>query len=81
MPRKDRKTYNSYMKNYMRQKRLTDYNYRLVLAEFKQLAILPRHMYDYRQVMREMLKSHFGRKAIKVNKRTDLISQSILFSC
>jgi hypothetical protein len=44
--------------------------------EFVNRCILPRHIYLYRIVMKEMLKDYFNRKIIKVNNRTELITQS-----
>jgi len=48
------------------------------IQEFKQRAILPRHIYEYRQVMKQMLKEYFRKKVLKVYDRTDLIVTSIL---
>ena len=78
MPNKDKKQYNAYMKIYMKQKRIAQYNYRLVLQEFKQRAILPRHIYEFRIVMKQMLREYFHKRVIKIYNKTHIIIDSYL---
>jgi hypothetical protein len=73
MPLKLKDKYNSYMKNYRRLNRIVEITkryYALVIQEFKNRAVLPRHVYELRQVLDEMFK---GRIA---GNRTELIAES-----
>ena len=57
MPRTNKDEYNLYMKNYRRDKqtqRITKAYYAAVIHEFKQMAILPTHIYLFRNSMREL---------------------------
>lgn len=47
-----------------------------VLIELTNKSILPRHIYLYRSVMRDLLVSHFKKRIIKINKKTELITAS-----
>ena len=81
MPLKDKNEYNNYMKQYRRNKKYNlDYQmkYSKVIHEFKQRAILPRHIYEFRKVIKQMLLVHFKKKIIKKYDRTELITQSWL---
>jgi hypothetical protein len=63
------------MKDYMRAKREVEINkryYALLIQEFKNRIMLPRHVYEYRQVLNEMLKDRV------VGDRTELIAESYL---
>ena len=69
----------TYMKSYMRQKREAKYNkyaYDKVMKELNERCILPVHIYNYRIVMKEMLKNHFKKRIILRRNRTELITQS-----
>ena len=65
MPLKDKLEYNNYLKQYRRNKTeigITKRNYDLVIQEFKSRSILPRHIYEFRFVMKELLKCYFKKK-------------------
>lgn len=51
-------------------------NMKLVLNQFKQRVILPRHIYEFKRVLKQMLLVHFKRSFIIKRNRTDLIVQS-----
>jgi hypothetical protein len=75
MPSKSKNKYNAYMKQYMRAKREVEINrryYGLLIQEFKDRTALPRHVYELRQVLNEMLEDR------EIGGRTDLIAESYL---
>jgi hypothetical protein len=51
-------------------------NIKCVNEEFKLRAMLPRHIYEFRPVMKEMLLVHFKVKLIKKREKTELITRS-----
>lgn len=50
--------------------------YRDVMNELTRKCILPRHIYDFRMIHKEMLKNVFKKKIIKIYDRTEVISHS-----
>ncbi len=83
MPFNDKTKNNNYMKDYMRQRRAKnkwELNMNLVLNQFKQRVILPKHIYEFKQILKQMLLVHFKRSFIIKRNRTDLIVQSWNFS-
>ena len=83
MPYKNIETRRQYMKTYMRRQRSNTPYYHLLnplfiqlLKEFKERCILPRHMYQWKGVMRDLIKHHFCKRVFKIGKRTELITQS-----
>jgi hypothetical protein len=77
-----------YQRVYQRNKRQSMYalndwkvNIKRVNEEFKTRAILPRHMYEFKPVLKEMLLGHFKVKIIKKRKRTELITKSYAEIC
>ncbi len=76
MPLKEKKNYNEYMKMYMKIKRDIKINKRQYDNIMKDLTIrcyLPRHIYEFKNVLRQMLLDYFKKKYIVVRRRTDLI--------
>jgi hypothetical protein len=87
MPFKNPEKRRNYARNYKRKKRfdtpyyaLSNPNRNLVIQELNKRCILPRHMFEWRIVMKELLKEHFHKKIIKINKKMHLITQSYLGS-
>jgi len=79
MPYKNKINQNEYMKLKMRNKRQTEYNkrsYDQVIRELKLKSILPRHIYEFRKILNQMLKQYFKKRIIKINNKTELITQS-----
>jgi len=79
MPKKSKQEYNSYMKTYMRNKREKAINkryYALLIQEFNEKSILPKHIYEYKIVMKQMLLQYFKKKVLKIRKNTEIITQS-----
>ena len=48
----------------------------LVMNELTTKSILPRHIYEFRIILRQMLKNYFKKKFIRVFDRTELITLS-----
>jgi len=79
MPYKNKIKQNEYMKLQMKNKRQIEYNkrsYDKVIQELKIKSILPRHIYEFRKILNQMLKQYFKKRIIKINNKTELISQS-----
>lgn len=79
MPLSNKNEYNSYMKYYRRNKRaieITRANFNQVILEFSTKSTLPRHIYEFRLVLRQMLKTYFKKKIIRVFDRTEIITLS-----
>lgn len=57
-------------------KKLWITNMKMVIQEFKSRSILPRHIYEFRFVMKELLKCYFKKKVIRQMRRTELITWS-----
>jgi hypothetical protein len=76
----------TYQRNYMRKIRqdkyaFTNWKYNItkVNNEFKDKSILPKHIYMFRPVLKDMLKHHFKKKILKKYERIELITQSYFF--
>ncbi len=79
MPLKNRSEYNAYLKQYRRhnsQIKITKRYYALVIQQFKELTILPRHIYTLKQVLRQMMLNHFQKRILIKRDKTNLITQS-----
>ncbi len=89
MPYKDRSKHNAMVKARLR--KIRDKNYydsltndderwrfriNIVNDEFKSRAILPRHIFEWRPIMKQMLKLYFGKKVIRTRNKTELITMS-----
>ena len=79
MPNKDKSKYNTYMKSYMKTKREQRINrrcYDVLIHELKMKCVLPKHIYEMRIVLKQMLSEYFNRRIIRHYNRTELITQS-----
>jgi hypothetical protein len=79
MPFKDKAKHNEYMKMRMRLKKseqIWKANMKKVCNELLQKAMLPRHIYEYRMVLKDMLRTYFDKRIIKKHAKTELITGS-----
>ena len=59
---------------------LYQFNFNKVLIELTNKSILPRHIYLFKPVLKDLLVSYFKKRIIKINNRTELIILSHLES-
>jgi hypothetical protein len=86
MPYKDIQRRRQYDKEYKQKKRnranndvsnpVSNPDLQLVMNELTTKSILPRHIYEFRQILRQMLKTYFKKKIIRVFDRTEIITLS-----
>ena len=90
MPYKDIQRRRQYDKEYKQKKRnranndvsnpvsnlVSNPDLQLVMNELTTKSILPRHIYEFRQILRQMLKTYFKKKIIRVFDKTELITLS-----
>jgi hypothetical protein len=67
------------MKQYQNDLQLWKENIKETNTEFLDRAILPKHIYLYRPILREMLKIKFGKRVFKKMDKTELITNSYSF--
>ncbi len=88
MPYKDKAAKKSYMRDYMKirmrtirqgAKDLKKWKSIMVLInnEFKEKALIPIHIYNWKPIMMQMIREHFGKRMYRVRRQTELITMSI----
>ena len=71
-----RRLYNKNLKQQTRNKNKWKQMLKPVMYELTTKSILPIHIYNFRAILKDMLKSHFNKRVIRVFNKTELITLS-----